>query len=53
MSMNVMEVKRWLNTLDPLDEVYIDDGGLSLRSVQDDPAYIEVGGLTQDDDEED
>jgi len=52
MSTNVMELRRWLNTLSDLDEVGIDDGGLCLQSVNDPNAYYEVGGLPEDEDEE-
>ena len=48
MSTNVMELMRWLNTLNPLEEVAIDEGGLYLRAVfYDKKAYLEVGGMPE------
>ncbi len=43
MSMQVSELVRWLQTFESDDEVYIDDGGLTLQ-VHEGDAYIEVGG---------
>lgn len=40
----VRELKRWLNTLSPTENVGIDEGGLILL-VQSSDAYFEIGGL--------
>jgi hypothetical protein len=48
MSMNVKEIKRWLESLSDLDEVGVDDGGLCLRSVQHPNVYCEIGGIPED-----
>lgn len=53
--MSVAEVKDWLATLSPESGVAIDDGGLSLVEVKEHTetgAYLEVGGVPDDDDEE-
>ena len=50
MSMMVSELVEWLGTLDPDDEIGIDDGGLSL--VTRDTAYLEVGGMNPNEDNE-
>lgn len=48
MSMSVKEVIRWLSTLSPSDAVGIDEGGLALRSLDDQNVYMEVGGISED-----
>ena len=40
----VKELERWLKTLEKDDFVFIDDGGLTVCSLGDRNAYIEVGG---------
>ena len=40
----VAELKRWLNTLSPTDEVGIDEGGLTLVSYDEPDVYMAVGG---------
>lgn len=47
--MEPKEIIAWLRTLTPGTKVYIDDGGLTLRSTEDPDCYIEVGGHTPDD----
>lgn len=49
--MAVTELQAWLNTLDASDMVGIDAGGLALKSIKDDKAYIEVGGMPDDDED--
>ena len=44
MAMRAAEVLDWLQSLDPAQEIAIDDGGLMLRTL-DGAAYIEVGGV--------
>jgi hypothetical protein len=50
--MNVMEVQRWLETLSRFDEVGVDEGGLTLRSLLQPKAYLEIGGMPEEEDEE-
>lgn len=50
---SVAAVKRWLATLEEDDKVFIDDGGLSLMSVSEPDAYLEVGGESDFEDEDD
>ena len=45
MSASVEEIKRWLDTLEPGQEVGIDDGGLCLRVVDDPGPYYEIGEM--------
>jgi hypothetical protein len=52
MSMNVKEIKRWLDTLSDLDEVGVDEGGLTLCSVNHPNVYVEIGGIPSDDDDD-
>jgi hypothetical protein len=40
----VKELERWLKTLEKDDFVFVDDGGLTICSLGDRDAYIEVGG---------
>jgi hypothetical protein len=49
--MAAAELKRWLKTLPDDAEVGIDEGGLTLQANHA-GAYLEVGGLVEDDDEE-
>lgn len=42
----------WLMTLPQPAYVYIDDGGLSLRCLESEDAYLEIGGHTPDDKED-
>ena len=48
MSMTVKDVVAWLSTLDPEDEVGVDEGGLTLQSVDQPEAYLEIGGLPEE-----
>ena len=50
--MSVKEVKRWLNMLNKDDGVYIDEGGLTLRSYDDPHAYLELGGDPEKEEDE-
>jgi hypothetical protein len=49
MAMTVAEVKRWLDTLDPANNVAVDDGGLTIVELTPDGketgAYLELGGV--------
>lgn len=47
MTMTAREIKAWLNTLDDTDDVGIDDGGLTLRVIQDPFPYLEIGGMPE------
>lgn len=49
MSINVGQLMSWLNSLDKNDEVWIDDGGLTL--INQHGCYLEVGGRSDDDDD--
>jgi len=53
MAMTKQEIIEWLDSLEDDDLVYIDDGGLALCVVGMEGVYIEVGGYTEDEDEED
>ena len=53
MAMSVKEIKEWLNTLNENDAVGVDDGGLCLQSFNDPDAYLEIGGMPDEEDEED
>jgi hypothetical protein len=48
MSIPVSELKRWAATLDDVDHVGIDEGGLTLQVVGYD-IYLEVGGIPEED----
>ena len=47
MSMNVMEVRRWLEEQDQLDEVGVDEGGLAIQNTRTGD-YLEIGGIPED-----
>lgn len=47
----VTELKRWLNTLPAGDSVAVDEGGLTLVSEKDPNAYLEVGGVPEEDEQ--
>jgi hypothetical protein len=49
MAMQAREILRWLATLNPSEEVGIDDGGLCLRAADDETVYLEVGGMPEGD----
>ncbi len=53
MSIYKHDLIRWLNTLPEDAHVGIDEGGLTLECVEDVQAYMEVGGMPEDDDEDD
>lgn len=44
MAISVCDLIRWLKTLDYYDEVYIDENGLAMKSIDDLEAEIEIGG---------
>lgn len=50
MAMKVSEIQDWLNTLDEDDVVGIDESGLTLVSASDPEAFLEVGGMPEEDD---
>lgn len=48
MAEDIKEVKRWLETLDPENEIAVDDGGLclvELNGEEETGAYYEIGGV--------
>lgn len=47
MAIPIGELKRWLNTLEDTDAIGIDEGGLTLLSVDDPDAYLEIGGMPE------
>jgi hypothetical protein len=47
----VTELKRWLNTLPKGDSVAVDEGGLTLVSEKCPDAYLEVGGVPEEDEQ--
>jgi len=49
--MLVSEVKEWLNTLEDNEGVGIDDGGIALCSTDRPDAYLELGGISLDEEE--
>lgn len=49
---SICYIKSWLDTLHPLTRVYIDEGGLTLRADEDVDAYLEVGGKSVDENDE-
>lgn len=52
---SVKQLREWLDTLKDDSSIGIDDGGLTLYEVQDEEpteAYIEVGGLPEEEDGE-
>lgn len=48
MAIAIQELKRWLNTLPKDGSVAIDEGGLTMTCLEDEDAYIEVGGDSED-----
>jgi hypothetical protein len=51
--MTAGELRRWLDTIDPEETIAVDDGGLTLVLVSDENVYMEVGGLPDDEDDDD
>lgn len=51
MAMRVSDVQAWLDTLPDDEDVYIDEGGLSLCVCDQPDVYCEVGGYEGEDDE--
>ncbi len=51
MSMDVKEIKDWLDTLDPDDGVGVDEGGLCLVVEGEPDCYLEIGGIPLPEDE--
>ncbi len=49
--MSKREILEWLNTLPDEAEIGIDEGGLCLQMFADE-AYIEIGGLPEDEGDE-
>lgn len=50
MAVTVDTLRSWLETLDGNSDVWIDEGGLTLKNIgQNYEAYIEVGGKRDDD----
>ncbi len=46
--MSVEEIKSWLSTMEDETMIGIDEGGLILSEVGG-PAYLEVGGIPEED----
>ncbi len=44
MTISVKELIEWLETLDENDGVFINEDGLTLQSIDEPDAYVEVGG---------
>jgi len=44
MAIAIEHLKRWLNTLPRGGTVSIDEGGLTIVCIEEEGAYIEVGG---------
>ena len=52
MAMSKKNLLDWLSTLPEDDEIYIDEGGSTLKSTKYPHAYYEVGGGPRDKDDE-
>jgi len=46
------QIIEWLNTLPEAACVGVDDGGLCLRTDADPEAYLEIGGMPAEDEED-
>lgn len=51
MSIPVKNLIHWLNSLPINASVGVDDGGLTLKSPEAPNAYLEIGGLPEEDTE--
>ena len=51
MAISVEELKQWINTLPNEVNIGVDEGGLVLRVEGDPNPYLEIGGLTDEDDD--
>lgn len=51
MSIPVTDLIHWLNSLPINASVGVDEGGLILKSPEDPDAYLEIGGLPEEDTE--
>lgn len=49
MAISVTDLIHWLNSLPINASVGVDDGGLTLKSPEDPDAYLEIGGIPEDD----
>lgn len=47
MAETVKDIKEWLDNFNPNEHVGIDEGGLSLRIVEDMYCYFEIGGIPE------
>jgi len=52
MAMQVSEIREWLDTLNDDDLVGVDDGGLCLRVVDNSAPYLEIGGMPDEEEDE-
>jgi hypothetical protein len=52
MAMSSKEIRDWLDTLDHEAQVAIDEGGLMLVVIGDDSAYLEVGGVPREEEDQ-
>lgn len=53
--MSVKEIMEWLESMTDDVQVGIDDGGLCLRTVEENPvdaAWLEIGGIPGEEEEE-
>ena len=53
MAMTKAEIVEWLSSFDDDDNVAIDDGGLTLVVIGDPISYLEIGGIRDEEDDED
>jgi hypothetical protein len=53
MAMPVRKIREWLDSLRDDQEVGVDEGGLCLEVVDAPEEYLEVGGLPEDEEEDD
>jgi hypothetical protein len=51
MAITVNELQKWLDALQPNDEVAVDDGGLTIVVVGREEVYCEIGGVPTDDED--
>lgn len=47
----VHELRTWLEQFTPDHQIGIDEGGLTLQSINDERIYLEVGGLLEPEEE--
>lgn len=52
MAMTKQEIQEWLDSLEDDDLVYISDEGMDLCVVGMEGVYLEIGGYTEDEEDE-